>query len=796
MSKRSLTLFTLVLLLAVVLLVAAPFAIRHYASAWLLENGGEQVEFQDVDFNPFTARLVLKGLLVKVNRETTLAFDSASADLAWRPLFSKQISIESVALNGFDILIDDRPADKLLLGGIALPAGEPDDAPPQTDSRPWLAGIQTLALNDFGIRFKNTDLDIDLHFQALTLDNVSQWASESFTTLKTTGSLNDAPFEISGELAPLAQDPQYNLRVSINGLALEHFAMVAQPHTTGLAGNFSYQGDISFRQTASGFRLTQDGTTRLQALDVDVAQPAIQILNRDTAVTGNLDISSGEAGQALKLNYDVKLEGLNLVADDKTLELIHADTLSLSGLTMDGTDNIAISNIDILKFGFGRSADNKADDAFIDVERFQVADLAFADRLLSIDTVRYHNGHSNMKRDAGGNFRVVGILDSMNRLIEKQEAESEQAPPPAENIDTGETQEPLGIKVNRIEVSGDSKISFLDESVKPAFETVVKLDALLVENLDTRAPQQMSPFKLSGGIGKHSSFSLQGKAQPFLEPPGLDLKANISALDLPPLSPYTRQSLGLVLDSGTLDTDATALVNQSRMDGKISLKLHQLEFDNVESENSLQSRIPVPLNVALDTLRDKHNTISLEIPIKGDPANPDFSINDALSQALATGVQKGALTYLTLALQPYGTLITAAKYAGETISKVHLKPVEFDAGQATIDTADQDYLSKVAAVLTDRPQVTIKLCGVVVGADADYFQQQAAPKQPAADQRKEQKPVAVDETRLQALARDRAAAVKDHLIDIHKIPAARLVGCRPRLELDDTKALARTDLLI
>jgi hypothetical protein len=54
----------------------------------------------------------------------------------------------------------------------------------------------------------------------------------------------------------------------------------------------------------------------------------------------------------------------------------------------------------------------------------------------------------------------------------------------------------------------------------------------------------------------------------------------------------------------------------------------------------------------------------------------------------------------------------------------------------------------------------------------------------------------VDETQLSEIAEQRAAAVKDFLIEKHKVPASRLAGCLPQLEIDDAKAKPRTDLLI
>jgi hypothetical protein len=119
LSKRWFVILTVTLVLFAALLVGTPFLIKHLARQWLLENGGSEVQFRDVDFNPFSGTLVLKDLDVKVDQETTLSFASAGLDLAWLPLFHKQIKVQSVELAGFRMVVDNR--DMLRIGGIRLP---------------------------------------------------------------------------------------------------------------------------------------------------------------------------------------------------------------------------------------------------------------------------------------------------------------------------------------------------------------------------------------------------------------------------------------------------------------------------------------------------------------------------------------------------------------------------------------------------------------------------------------------------------------------------------------------------
>ena len=205
--------------------------------------------------------------------------------------------------------------------------------------------------------------------------------------------------------------------------------------------------------------------------------------------------------------------------------------------------------------------------------------------------------------------------------------------------------------------------------------------------------------------------------------------------------------------------------------------------------------------MALNILRDKNDTIELKIPVEGDANNPEFDVSDAITKAVATGVSAGATSYLVYALQPYGAMIAVAKVAGEAAAKISLNPVQFEPGQAGLDDTDRDYLSKIAKVLKERPKIAVKVCGVAV-------QQDVAPPAatgPAAgrqrrhgDRQKGSAPAApvVDQQKLTELGEQRAAAVKDYLVDTFKVPANRLVSCQPRLETDQADAVPRTDLLL
>jgi len=305
LSKRWLLVSSLLLAAVLALLVVTPLLIRHYAAEWLRQHGGEQVQFQDVDFNPFTATLLLKGLRVAVNDQTTLSFDSAGAKLGWLPLLHKQVEVQAVQLRGLDLVVDKRQQNETLIGGIRLPAGEGESGKGAPTRSSWRAGITSVTLSDIHVRYLGNGLDLLLDLDHLRLSTLAQWSAMKPTQLEARGSLNGAPFEVSGELAPLAPQTHYTLQLALSSLPLEGFAPLVQERVQRLSGKLSFDGTLTYAQDGAGFSARQQGTVRVQALDATVKQPKITIGNSDATIDSKVSFSAKGSDQTLQLSSDI-----------------------------------------------------------------------------------------------------------------------------------------------------------------------------------------------------------------------------------------------------------------------------------------------------------------------------------------------------------------------------------------------------------------------------------------------------------------------------------------------------------
>ena len=544
----------------------------------------------------------------------------------------------------------------------------------------------------------------------------------------------------------------------------------------------------------------------------------------------NLSYAGSGSGTDMTLNSDLLLSGLGLFAADKKVDIAHAQKLQLTGLEVKGPNHVRVEKITADDLELGRSLEQQqtADDdnkggAILQAKKVSIGQFSYIDGFTAIDTIVEDDLHVVYHRNKEGEWNAVTLLGALageeKDAAATVDGEGEKQTPEKMAVETGEkvaetstaarepeaaAAGPPSIAVNRIDVSKGSTATIHDESVNPAFKMTLTVNELFLEKLDGRNPQQTATFKLDGRLDKHSGVRAGGDIKPYLQPPEMDIQGKLEAIGLPPLSPYASDSMGVIIDSGSLDVDLKLLSHEQRMKGEAVLLMQQLSVKGTGSKGGLQSKIPVPLDMALNILRDKNDTIKLKIPIEGDANNPSFDVSDAITKAVATGVSAGATSYLVYALQPYGAMVAVAKVAGEAASKIRLDPIKFEPGQASLDDTDRDYLSKIAKVLKERPKIAVKVCGVAVQQDIAPLQPpptktsgQTAERSPppAGTQAPPAAPV-VDEQKLTELGEQRAESVKDYLVEKFKVPANRLVNCQPRLQIDKADAIPRTDLLL
>jgi hypothetical protein len=695
-----------------------------------------------------------------------------------------------VLVDGVSLSIEVAADGSLRIGGITLPVGE--QAAGVETGKQWHVGVEQLEIVNTTIDYQAQDLRLETRLDELTLKGIRTWATDE-APLTLAGALNGAGIRLDGALPPLSKGFGYRGSVQVSALELAAFATLAQAAVGELAGRVSVDTQLDLLQLADEpLQVALSGMIRTEALRFTQAGNHVALgslqWNGDTAVTlaDTPRVSASGQLQSGQLAWDV---------EGNALQMARIETVEVGGIELQESGELALKDIGVRSIALAQ-ADKSDSHALFSAAAVNLDSLQLADGNTVLGKLQGEDVVTLLRRESDGAWEIVKLVESL-----RPEQEADSVATEEESMD-----QPAGrIRLDEVRISGKSTIEVRDATVKPAFSSRLSVDTAVIGNIDSMQPAQDSPVTIKARTGKHSKISVKGTIRPFAERPTLKLKNHLEAIALTDISPYTVATLGYALKSGHLDADADVRIDAGKLAVENKLTLRGLEVEAVDNtaREQLDQQLSLPLGTALNMLRDKHDTISLDLPVSGDIDSPDFDVSDVVNTAVSKALKKGSMTYLKLALQPYGALITLAELAGEAASKVRLDPVVFDPGAALRPETSTEFLGKVAGILANRPELNIKICGVANESDRATLSIQATAAAAAvakpADKKKDAaapvEPVAISDEQLLALAVERAGAITDYLVSAHTVTASRLVACQPAID-STVESRPRVDLLI
>ncbi|MAT65642.1 MAG: hypothetical protein CMN57_08355 [Gammaproteobacteria bacterium] len=850
--KLSLTL-TVLLLVFLLVLVMLPYGIKWVLQDQLRERGAASASISDVNFNPFKGTLVIQDLDVRAPDGGRLRARYAFVDIDWLGLFERHINLRNIQLNSADVTLRLAEDGKWYLAGLSEPIIDPDrpaEPEPDAEAPAWTVQLQSLSLQSARLGYAmprwEAGLDIDaLEILEFNTRNVDQAARIDFS-----GELNDAPVRIKAELSPFAETPEYRFNTRVRALGLSQFQAFLPEGWRLAAGQFMVDGDWRIRQPEAA-AWSIDYTGRLALAEADLAHPGMKLTSRSLDWNGviGLALPAGEAAPSLTLEGELSNTGLDLQAnapglsvqreqmsftgtveiadlsdptglslagsiDNRGLQvrqlepargLLDADRLQVQDLAIAGLDDIRVAGVTAGGLQ-ALTSEEEAEAVFVS-PGVAISDIRFEGRQrLQVKEVALGEAQIQLVREADGGWRG---------LTAPAGADATQEPPAGAEGEAADAREPVKVSIGSVTLAGGSTLTFTDRSVEPAYVNEVNLERFQLEQIDTGAPDTPLQLALEAKSEKYSGLTAAGWIKPFGEQLSSAIELSIEHLSLPPLSPYMAMTTGYSIRSGSVSVDSRIDIDAGQMNIRNDLRLDQFHVKPVSEEQRqrIDQKLSMPLGTALSTLRDDNDNIALSLPVTGSVADPSFDVSDAINQALAKALKTAAVSYIKLALQPYGSLITIGQFVGEKMSHIRLEPVAFANGSAALDQDAGQYLQKIRDLLENRPELQLRICGYAVPADRAALREQrlagarastgagkaeAAPggEDQAAAQTEpgpEIEPIA--DQALLDLAEQRARAVQDTLVQSHGVDPGRLFVCQPELESDpDARARAALNL--
>lgn len=817
------------------LLTALPFAAKHAALSWLMKNGMAEARIDDVDINPFAGALAVEGVHLLARTGEVSSLHRFSVNLAVTDLVKKRIRLESLYVSGLHLTVDQGKA--IALGGLPLPSGDseseavPPEQPVKKGKKAWQIGIDSLTIRDTSVALATPKLSLGLGLDEVSLTRLYAWNPGQEARLEIKGALNQSPLLISLDLTPFAED------ISIRGgLQLERFALTAlhqtaAPHLTGLHGELTVDTRVALTHgPKTGTVFSQTGALSLHNLGGNLDDQGIVVKKLDISWLGDLWAALGPDGELKDLRSLGALanDRLDAVFSPMGLELCH------NGVKWDGEvrfqpqpqDGLAVrGNLSVKE---ALVTDTQSGDMLAGLSHLFVYDLkanglkkvrvphislkglhtlppfsvigsvdvtgvALDDLChLRADTFIIGEVATTLERDASGQLTFLAPLSAlMERRPRQAGATPAQAPQPAEPDRPGSKEaSAFSLKLNTFRIFGDHFLQFTDRSVTPVFKKSVTLKRLELLDIDTASPETDLPLVLDAELDTYETLFVTGTLRPLAPEVSAHLNARIANINLAPLSPYSSQAIGYLIETGNFSIDSDLKIDAGELDVTNQLTLHNIELvaDDEEAMDRVMKNLTMPLDYALSILEDSHGTIRLAIPVRGDIHNPDISLDSIIRKAMAKAITTASVSYLSFLLQPYGALLMVAEKAGEMVTEIRLDPIAYEVGAIQPNEAGQAYLKVVAGLMKKKEVLTLTVCANAVTDDLTMEKEpvDGAPKKeplpPTVSQNPS--PAQPDDAPYRDLARERGKAIRDILIQ-EGIAPGRIHLCRPHFSVSE-----------
>lgn len=786
----------------------SPIVVNYFVSDYLKTQQLTLDPSSTIRYNPFFSRLSIKDATVKnTQAENVVGISSLLLELSLYQLLEDKISVSEFSIDGLYLAVN-KDAALLHVGGIHIPSpADNNNHQPNTveinqaDSEldfPFQVVMEKMTLQNSLI-----DMTEDGQQHLLKLDNVEIidfGATQSLQngSLSLVGDLDGADISISANVALNDRLGTLGVDVSVSNLNVGAFTHRASPHIQTLQGLISYQGMHTLKIADSGIRVDIDNF-KLSGQDIEAHKNGLQlVLDEQALETKFLSLELlPDSGVKFLADGDLLLRNVHFYNKNKSQVLLALREISLDDIGIYSKDEqykVTVNNVSIFDSLISDNVETELP-ALTQFASLTINDSILTNNALIIDAVELGGLKTSAQMNKDKILQnLIFSVEEISAALKNKEDENEQAVQEAidaEVIDAEASDQSLdrsdaeilaesqsitsnprfNFKLNQFSLISNAEIQFSDFSISPSYNRQISIDHLSAGPFDTEIPDQKSIINVKGRSNKYASFDITINAKPFLGTARYKLKGDVKEIDLPGLSPYIKEALGYEINSGQLDLKLEVDLIGSNLKGESSVLLRGIELTSLDQHEvdgaSIQTSIP--FNAALGMLKDGDGNVELDLPLSGDINSPSFGLSGFLTLLVKQATIIGAREYLAVTLIPYAGLVTVAVVADRYMLKIKINNLDYLPTEDSVPVENDKFLSAFAALLKDKPDLNVKLCGVSTAADIGKEKGSfiSSPE---------------DIQALKTLAIKRAVNFKEYMVDEKGLTSSRLLLCNPKID--------------
>ena len=172
----------------------------------------------------------------------------------------------------------------------------------------------------------------------------------------------------------------------------------------------------------------------------------------------------------------------------------------------------------------------------------------------------------------------------------------------------------------------------------------------------------------------------------------LQMDAKVKRMDLVGFSPYSEYYVASPITQGWISYDLGLKMTTTVLTNTNKVEIDELEFGKKTKDTTAMK---VPVRLALYIMKDKNDQIKFDLPVSGNPSEPQFKLGKLIWKTFANLMIKTALS-------PFNALASLAGANPESMDKL---PFAF--AQDSLDQKQRDDLTKLATILKKKPDLVV-----------------------------------------------------------------------------------------
>ena len=234
---------------------------------------------------------------------------------------------------------------------------------------------------------------------------------------------------------------------------------------------------------------------------------------------------------------------------------------------------------------------------------------------------------------------------------------------------------------------------FADEAIKPVFRVDVTDLNGSIQGISNE-PNRYASLVLNGRAAKTGSLRARGQLA-FADPrQNNDVSLIFRNIPLNATNPYTMTFAGYAIDDGRIDVDLRYVTKNGALEGKNRFVIKKIKLGEPVADYE-GTRLPLGLAIAL--LEDSDGMIDVNIPVKGNVNEPEFSVGHLVWQAVKTVL---------------ANVVTAPFRAmGALLGIENVDAIAFVPGESALPPDGEEQLVRIAEFLAKRPKSTLVVHG-------------------------------------------------------------------------------------